>query len=35
MYSIDFVSVIVGYIFGVFLCWTTVQAIYLQDKDED
>jgi hypothetical protein len=35
MYSFDFVSIVTGYILGVFLCWTTVQTIYLQDKDED
>jgi len=35
MYSFDFISVVTGYILGVFLCWTTVQTIYLQDKDED
>jgi hypothetical protein len=35
MYNFDFMSVVTGYIVGVFLCWTTVQMVYIDTKDED
>jgi hypothetical protein len=36
MYSIDFVSAILGYVVGVALCYTTMQTIYqLEDENND
>jgi len=36
MYSIDFVSVTLGYVVGVALCYTTMKMIYeLENHDND
>lgn len=36
MYSIDFVSVTLGYVVGVALCYTTMKMIYeLENADDD
>ena len=33
-YTFHFVSLVVGYILGVFLTYTTVKMIYLENHDE-
>ena len=36
MYNVDFISIVMGYIVGVGLCYTTMQMIYaLEDADDD
>lgn len=36
MYNLDFISVAVGYVVGVALCYTTMKMIYsLEDMDDD
>jgi hypothetical protein len=36
MYSIDFVSAILGYVIGVALCYTTMKMVYeLESYDND
>lgn len=36
MYNIDFVSVVVGYVVGVALCYTTMHMIYqMENEDTD
>ena len=33
-YTFHFVSMVIGYILGVFLTWTTVKMIYLEHNNE-
>jgi hypothetical protein len=35
MYNLDFVSVAVGYIVGVALCYTTMHMIYTMENADD
>ena len=35
MYNLDFVSVTVGYIVGVALCYTTMHMIYTMENADD
>lgn len=35
MYDFDFVSVVVGYIVGVLLCYSTQHILFLETNDEN
>lgn len=34
MYGLDFVSVVVGYVIGIVLCYSTVHVMFLETNDE-